>query len=93
MATTQGLIRLSRQHHDTVLRDLPLDVVFEPLRAPMSHLTCENDLFCVPDDDAFYVDLLSATVMSAEEIRMHYVKLLGNVQSGVIVWCMTQQQE
>jgi hypothetical protein len=89
-ATAQALLRLARQRHDALLRGLPIDVVFEPLRAPLAHLTCPTDLFCLPDDDAFYVDLLTSKVTTGEELRSLCVQTLSSTSGGAVMWCLTE---
>ena len=49
---------------------MPLDVVFEPIRAPVSHLLHENELFSVPDEASLYLYLLTSKVTLAEDLRI-----------------------
>ena len=74
--TPQALRRLSRTRRPEHLRGLRRDVLFEPLRGPLQGLAAPRDLFTVPDDNLFCVDLLGDAVLAVEELRRRYFDVL-----------------
>lgn len=62
------------------LRRLPVNVLYEPLACPVRDIAEGDDLFGVPDENRFYVDLLGADgeqdVLCAEELRHQFWGLL-----------------
>lgn len=87
--TPEGLRRHCRESYDLNLRQLPLDSVFEPLRGPVQHIQLiswtthkkptgivreAGDVFAIPDDNVFFLDILQGHVLSAAELRDRYFR-------------------
>ena len=71
-STPERLRRLTLEMRQLCMQRLPLDTVFEPVRAPLQHTEGPQDLFTIPDDNVFFVDLLNGAVLSAGELRALY---------------------
>lgn len=87
--TPAALRRLTAARRQDHLRSLPADALFEPLRGPMQHVAHARDIFAIPDDTVWFVDLLGDEVLAAEELRARYHALLtveGAAARGVVAW-------
>lgn len=75
--THESLQRLTCNMRREQLDRLPMDAMFEPLRGPLHHVTTSRDIFVIPDDNVFFLDLLGeCEVLSAEELRSRYFEAL-----------------
>lgn len=67
------------------LRRLPVNVLYEPLACPVHDITEDHDLFGVPDENRFYLDLLgpdkAQDVLCAEELRQRLWGLLDRANA------------
>lgn len=99
-STPEALRRLTNQTRVGHLQRLPFDTSFEPLRGPVQHLQEPHDVFSIPDDDVFFLDLLGAAeVLSARELRARYYGLLSapsrtlttttTITTTPLVWLVT----
>lgn len=88
--TPEALRRLTGEERQRHLRSLPLDAVFEPLRGPLQHVRTARDVFAIPEDNLFFVDLLGEEVITAQELRARYYGLLTRPAASptdrVLVW-------
>lgn len=70
------------------LRRLPVNVLYEPLACPVQDFVDQDDLFSVPDENCFYIDLLGPEgfqdVLCAQELRDRTWKLVD--QKNVRLW-------
>ena len=74
--THESLHRLTCSMRREQLDRLPMDTMFEPLRGPLHHVSQSRDIFAIPDDGVFFLDLLGEEVLSAEELRSRYFETL-----------------
>lgn len=79
-AAPSSLPNLARELHHTQLRRLPVDALYEPLVGPLRGLVAADNLFTVPDEDSFFIDLVgpddAQDVLCARELRTHLGSLV-----------------
>lgn len=80
--TPEGLRRLTHESRHKHLQGMPMDSVFEPLRSPVQHISQPRDVFAIPDDNTFFVDLFGGPVLSADELRNRYFDVLVHKHDG-----------
>jgi hypothetical protein len=91
VASAATLRGLSLQLWRTAQRGLPVEVVLETFRLPVHGLQTPEDVFAIPHDDMFYLDVAGDEgVLSADELRTRYHGLLAGAASpaGAVVWIL-----
>ena len=82
---------LASELHRTQLRILPVDTLYEPLACPVQGFSGPDDLFAVPNEDSFFVDLLgpedAQDVLCARELRDRIADLVD--RPSVRLWLVT----
>lgn len=90
--TPKALRYLTREMHQNQLTTVPIDVIFETIRGPIHNLQTIRNIFAIPDDNVFFIDLLGEEVLSADELRTRYHAYLTeqppSTDDRTIAWCM-----
>lgn len=92
-STPEARYRLVRQMRTEHMQRLPFDASFEPFRGPMQNLNHPGDLFTIPNDNVFYLDLFGSEVITAFALRARYFEVLHapivETDTRPIVWMVT----
>lgn len=90
-AAPSTLPDLARELHRAQLRLLPVDSLYEPLACPLHGMAGPEDLFPVPEENAFFIDLAgpreAQDVLCARELRARIWALVD--RPAVRIWLVT----
>lgn len=85
----RGLIHRTRLE---CMNRLPFDTVLEQFRGPMQNLSQPHELFSILDDNIFFLDLLTAEVVTACELRQRYFASMTTTPATMdrtLLWLIT----